>query len=236
MGGVMEFSPPLIAGTLIRRYKRFLADVRLEDGREVVAHTANTGAMTGCAEPGMRIWLSENHNPKRKTRFSWELSATAAGVLIGVHTHLANRLVAEAVSDNCFAHWRDWQVLGREVPLGARNRADLLLGDGKRRCLVEVKSVTLAQGDTACFPDARSERGLRQLRVMTELARQGTASAVVYCVQRGDVEAVRPADEIDPDYGAALREAVAAGVGCYGLRIAVSAERLQPETTLSVRL
>ncbi len=204
----MYFSPPLQPATLIRRYKRFLADVILHDGQEITIHTANTGAMTGCAETGMRIWLSHSDNPRRRYPYSWELSEIDKDVLVCVNTARANNLVAEAIESGVVGELQDFNRLRREVAFGQENsRVDLLLENSKTLCYVEVKNVTLAENGVAAFPDAPSRRGTKHLRELMYMASQGHRAVVFFCVARPDVKSLRPADEIDPHYGDTLRQA-----------------------------
>ena len=218
----MRFEHPLLAGRLLRRYKRFLADVELDGGEHVTCHCPNTGSMLGCAEPGLRVWLSRSHNPRRRYALTWEQVETEAGVRVGVHTGRANALVAEALARGLPAPLRGWNIARREVAVPqAPMRADFLLrrGEDEPGVFLEVKNVTAAVSDgVALFPDAVSSRGARHLRVLGRLAAQGQGAVLIYCVQRGDVDAVRAAVEIDPDYAAALAEARAAGLRVFALR------------------
>ncbi len=210
----MKFSSPLVRVRLIRRYKRFLADVRMPDGEELTIHTPNTGSMKGCAEPGSYIWIRDVANPKRKYRYSWELSEMADGTLVGVNTILANHLVREAIDNGVIEALGGYDCLKAEVPYGVeRSRIDLLLSDDRQgRCYVEVKNVTAREGDMAIFPDAVSARGVKHLRELKEVVAQGHRGVILFCVQRNDVSSFRPAGEIDPHYAETLREVVAAGV------------------------
>ena len=209
----MKFVTPLVRGTLLRRYKRFLADVELDDGRIVIAHSANTGSMKGCSTPGSPVWLSHSDNPKRKCPYTWEL-VRAGDTLIGINTALPNLLVAEAIAQERIAQLNGFTELRREVPYGEeRSRIDILLSHPARpACYVEVKNVTLAQNGVACFPDAVSARGSKHLRELMAVAAGGDRAVIFFCVQRGDVTEVRPADEIDPLYGTTLRAAARSGV------------------------
>ena len=216
----MEFARPLEPGSLVRRYKRFLADVEMDGGDRLTCHCPNTGSMMGCAEPGSKVWLSHSDNPNRKYAHTWELVEAEPGVVVGINTGLANRLVAEALDQGLIpelAGFTDRRAEAR-VP-GLPMRADFRLDGGAGApCTVEVKNVTAAaQAGTALFPDAVSERGRRHLEVLSALVASGERAALVYCVQRGDVGEVRPADEIDPAYGRALRAAIAAGVEVYAV-------------------
>lgn len=215
----MRFESPLIAGTLLKRYKRFLADIRLDDGAIVTAHTPNTGSMRGCAEPGSRVWLRDSGNPARKYPLSWELVQTAAGVMAGINTGLANHLVREGIETGVIRELAGYDRIRPEVRYGANSRIDLLLqGGGRPGCYVEVKNVTLVEAGTAYFPDAVTTRGAKHLRELTAMVEEGHRAVIFFCVQRGDAEEVRPADAIDPAYGQALRDALSRGVEALAYR------------------
>lgn len=212
--------PLLVAGQLLGRRQRFLADVKLGDGETVVAHCANTGSMLGCREPGSRVWLSAAADPKRKLAWTWELVEAQPGVIVGIHTGRSNGLVEEAIAAGRIPALAGYAGLRREVRYGAENsRIDLLLEDaGRPSCYVEVKNVTAAVADgVALFPDAVSTRASKHLRELAAMVAAGNRAAIVFCCQRGDVHEVRPADAIDPAYGRALRAAIAAGVEAYAL-------------------
>lgn len=232
----MEFDRPLLPGRLIRRYKRFLADVELDGGGQVTCHCPNTGAMLGCASPGLRVWLSPSHNPRRRLAFTWEQVETETGVRVGIHTGRANALVAEALSGGLPAALAGWSVAAREVNVPEQSmRADFRLAgpSGAGNAYLEVKNVTAAVTDgVALFPDAVSSRGARHLEVLGRLASQGIAALLVYCVQRGDVSAVRPAAEIDPGYARALDRAREQGVRVFALRGAPSERGMVLDTEI----
>lgn len=214
----MEFATPLIPGTLIKRYKRFLADVTLDDGSVITAHTPNTGSMRGCCEPGSRVWLRDTQNPDRKYPLSWELvevaSAESVGTLVGINTHLSNQLVEEAIENKVITELAGYATRRREVKYGAeKSRIDLLLEDThKPDCYVEVKNVTLVEKGIAYFPDAVSTRGTKHLRELMAMHEAGYRAVLVFCLQRNDAKRIRPADDIDPEYGNTLRLAHKAGV------------------------
>lgn len=221
----MRFPSPLLQGTLIRRYKRFLADVELADGRLVTAHTPNTGSMRGCAEPGSRVWLSHSGNPARKYPLSWDLVETLDGQMVGINTVLSNALVEEAVANGTVTELSGYTNIRREVPYGLENsRIDLLLQGAMPACYVEVKNVTLVDDNIAYFPDAISKRGSKHLRELAEIVRQGKRGVIFFCIQRVDARELRPADSIDPAYGVALREALIAGVEALAYQAKVCAE------------
>ena len=233
----MNFPEPLIPAILIRRYKRFLADVTLADGRLVTVHTPNTGAMTGCAEPGSRVWLRGTGNPDRKYPLAWELSTAPGGSLVGVNTHLANRLVREGIDAGVITELQGYTQFRPEVRYGEEgSRIDWLLQKtGRADCYVEVKSVTLVrEGGRAAFPDAVSQRGSKHLRELAGIVRGGDRAVLLFCVQRSDATVVEPAADIDPDYAAALHDAVAAGVEVLAYRAGVSTRSIRLERRLPV--
>lgn len=205
----------------MRRYKRFLADVSFANGLTDTAHTPNTGSLLGCCEPGLRVWLRDCATPGRKYRWSWELVETREGVLVGINTGLSNHLVREALAAGYLPQLGGYASVRREVAYGQRgSRIDFLLEHPARPpCYVEVKNVTAAVSDRiALFPDAVSARGAKHLEEMADRVRAGERAVLVFCVQREDVDAVRPADEIDPHYGRVLRRAVRDGVEVVALR------------------
>jgi sugar fermentation stimulation protein A len=207
----MQFETPLTAGILVRRYKRFLADVTI-DGRAETAHCANPGSMLGLAEPGSRIWLSTSNNPSRKLRLSWELVESAGG-LVGINTGYANRLAEEALRAGRIEALAGYASLRREVAYGEGSRVDFLLEHaGRPPCYVEVKSVTLKRGETAEFPDAVTARGTRHLRELIAMRQAGSRAVMLFLAQRGDCRRLTIAGDIDPAYEAALVQARQAGV------------------------
>lgn len=219
----MRYPRPLVEGRLIRRYKRFLADVQLSDG-VVTAACPNTGSLMGCCEPGSRVWLSESDNAARKYRHTWEL-VEVGGTMVGINTGLPNRLAAEAIASGVIAELAGYASVRREVAFGEEgSRVDLVLeGDGRQPCYVEVKNVTAAaKRGVALFPDCVSDRGSKHLRELVRLKARGLRPVQLYCVQRGDVREVRPADAIDPVYGRTLREAMQAGVEVIAYRAEVT--------------
>jgi sugar fermentation stimulation protein A len=210
----MRFQTPLEPGVLIRRYKRFLADIRLQDGREVVAHCANPGRMTTLAEPGTRVWVEPNDDPKKKLNFAWRLVELEAGHFACIDTAAANRVVGEALKAGQMAGLTGYDEILPEQRYGDKSRVDFLLrATGRPDAYVEVKSVTLCrQPSLAEFPDTRTERGTRHLSDLAEVARNGQRAVLFYLVQRSDCSRVTTAADIDPAYAAALATAHAAGV------------------------
>lgn len=211
----MRFPEPLTEGLLIRRYARFLADISLQDGTTVTAHTANTGKMLGCSDPGSRVWISRSYNPKRKHPFTWEIIETLDHVLVGVNTARSSALVEEAITNKTIFELQGYHEIDKEVRYGKENsRIDLLLKGHKTRpdCYVEVKNVTAVVDRMAIFPDAVSQRGTKHMRELQAMVSLGKRAMVCFCVQRGDTKAFRPADRIDPVYGETLCQAVRYGV------------------------
>lgn len=226
--------PPLTEGRLLRRRNRFVAEAELPSG-VVEAHCPNTGSMMGCREPGSRVWLSAAANPARKLAWTWEL-VESAGTLVGIHTGRSNGLVREAIEAGVLSALAGYPRIRGEVRYGANSRIDLLLeADGRPPCYVEVKNVTAAVDDgIGYFPDAVTERGAKHLREMTAVVAGGGRAVLCFCVQRADVEEVRPADHIDPVYGRTLRQALAAGVEAYALGARVTPQAIVLERPLPV--
>ncbi|WP_298492907.1 DNA/RNA nuclease SfsA [uncultured Maritimibacter sp.] len=210
----MDFSPPLIPATLLRRYKRFLADCTLADGTEVTAHCANPGSMMGLAEPGSRIWLEPNDDPKKKLKYGWRLVEHGDGHFTGVDTALPNRMLKAALTERRIPEVAAYPDLQAEVRYGEKSRVDFRLsGDGLPPLWLEVKSVTLSRvAGVAEFPDSVTQRGARHMADLAAMARQGDRAVIFYLVQRTDAQEVRLAADIDPTYAQAVSDAVAAGV------------------------
>jgi sugar fermentation stimulation protein A len=227
--------PPLVSGILVKRYKRFLADVVLEDGCLVTAHCPNSGSMKGCAVPGSRVFLSRSSNLKRKYPFGWEL-VLADGYWAGINTGLPNRLVHEAIEDGTAAELQGYENIRPEVPYGERSRIDLLLEGPTGRCFVEVKNVTLVEDGRALFPDAVTTRGQKHLQELMRVVREGDRGVIFFTVQRGDGTAVSPADLIDPEYGRLLRLAMENGVEALAYRALVTPEEIRLTERLQVIL
>jgi sugar fermentation stimulation protein A len=231
----MRFATQLIPGTLVQRYKRFLADVRLPSGEIVTAHCTNTGSMMGCKEPGSAVYLSRSNNPNRRLLYTWEL-IEANGIWVGINTLHPNRLVAEAVGSGALRELDGYPVMRREVLTRLGTRLDLCLQGKGCHCYVEVKNVTLNIDGAAAFPDAVSERGTKHLKELIRLKRKGYRAAVVFVIQRDDCAVFRPADEIDPEYGRWLRRAIKTGVEALPYRAKVTPEEIVLSERLEIRL
>jgi sugar fermentation stimulation protein A len=209
--GVLEW-PKLIRGILVKRYKRFLADVRLDNGKIVTAHCPNTGSMTGCSDAGQPVYLSRHDNPKRKLKYTWELIEMPTS-LVGVNTLVPNRLVFLSAAAGLIPELAGYDTVEREVKAGNNSRIDLRLSNGeKERCYVEIKNCTLVENGVARFPDAVTARGLKHLIELESLIDSGCRCVMFYFIQRMDAAVFEPADQIDPDYGKGLRRAVKRGV------------------------
>ena len=224
---IVRFPTPLIPGTLLQRYKRFLADVRLEDGTVVTAHCANSGAMLGLKDPGLPVLLSFKDDPARKLKYTWELVDRGTS-WVGINTSLPNRIVAEAIVQARIPELAGYETLKPEQKYGENSRIDLLLSDKQRgRCYVEIKSVTLAEDSLALFPDAVTERGQKHLRELSNMVMQGHRAVMVYLVQREDCRSFRPAGHIDPAYARAFFSARTAGVEALCYACTVSPEGIE---------
>lgn len=230
----MVLPQPLVAGRLVRRYKRFLADIELEDGSLVTAHTPNTGSMQQCAVPGQQVLLSKSDNPKRKLVWSWELVRVNEH-WVDINTHRANRVVEEALRNNVLRCFQNYSVRP-EFPF-AESRIDFMLEGANEKVLLEVKNVTLCcQPGVACFPDAVTRRGQKHLRDLMLAKEQGWRAVIFFLVQRGDAQTFSPADEIDAEYGRLLREAVSCGVEALAYRTRVSPESSKVDQQIPIRL
>jgi sugar fermentation stimulation protein A len=231
----MRFEDKLIRGTLIQRYKRFLADVRLDNGEVVTAHCTNTGSMLGCKAPGSLVYLSRSPNKGRKLAFTWEMIQIDRR-WVGINTLHPNRLVAEAIRAGAIAELRGYETVRREVKVSRHSRLDLCLENADGCCYVEVKNVTVCFDGAAAFPDAVSERATKHLKELIRLKRQGHRAVVFFVVQRGDCVYFRPADEIDPEYGRWLRKAIKAGVEALPYHAAVTPREIVLADRLPVRI
>jgi len=218
----MLFPAPLIQGTLIKRYKRFLADVELENGDVIVAHCANSGSMMGLKEEGFKVWLSISDNPKRKLKYSWELVDTGT-TLAGINTAHPNRIVADTITDGKIPELTGYDNLKREVKYGKNSRIDIFLtSEGKPDCYVEIKNVTLSRETGAAeFPDSVTARGTKHLHELSDMVTEGHRAVMFYLVQRDDCDTFEIASDIDPIYAAALKQAREIGVEilCYDCKI-----------------
>jgi sugar fermentation stimulation protein A len=227
----MRFPSPLVPATLLRRYKRFLADVVLAGSEETTVHVANPGAMTGLAAPGTKIWLSKSDNPTRKLPYAWELSEVDLGSgaeLVGVNTGHPNPLVAAAIATGAIAELSGYGSLRREVKYGRNSRIDLLLEQqGKPPCFVEVKNVHLMRTKAlAEFPDSVTARGAKHLDELAAMVAQGNRAVMVFLIQIGSADRLALARDIDPHYGATFDRARLEGVEAIAYRCVISAAEI----------
>lgn len=231
--------PQLEQGRLLRRYKRFLADIELANGEQLTIHCPNTGSMLNCMREGGQVWFSRSNDPKRKLPGTWEISETPQGRLACINTGRANALVEEALHAGVISELAGFTALKREVAYGSeRSRIDFRLEFASGPAYVEVKSVTLGYPDSAvaAFPDAVTQRGAKHLRELAALARQGIRAVQLYCVNLSGIEAVRPAEEIDASYATALRAAVAEGVEVIAYGTCLDAQQIRIDRPLPVLL
>ncbi|MNO93276.1 Sugar fermentation stimulation protein A [compost metagenome] len=235
----MRFQPALEEARLLRRYKRFLADIETPQGERLTIHCPNTGSMLNCMSEGCRVWFSRSDDPRRKLPGTWEISETPQGRLACVNTGRANRIVEEALLDGVVSELAGFTTLRREVAYGVENsRADFRLDYAGDPVFVEVKSVTLGfdGSPVAAFPDAVTARGAKHLRELAALAGAGMRAVLLYCVNLTGIETVRPAEEIDPAYARALREARDAGVEILAYGVELSPQEVSLRRRLEVQL
>ena len=229
----MKLPQPMIEGRLVRRYKRFLADVELGDGTLVTAHTPNTGSMQQCAVPGQNVLLSKSDNPKRKLAWSGEL-VQVNNCWVDINTHSANRVVEEALRGNVIPEFQDYTV--RSEFSFASSRIEFMLEGPSEKVLLEVKNVTLCcQPEVACFPDAVTLRGQKHLRDLIEAKQEGWRAVIFFLVQRGEAEVFTPADQIVPGYGRLVRDAVKCGVEAMAYRTMLTPIESRLAKPLSLR-
>lgn len=212
----MQFAKPLLKGTLVKRYKRFLADIELDSGELITAHCANSGALLGVNDPGLSVWVSESDNPSRKLKYTWEM-AQVSGVMVCVNTSWPNIIVAEAIQKQVITELSGYASLKREVKYGQNSRLDILIQDpDKIDCFVEVKSVHVMRSNfIAEFPDAVTSRGAKHLLEMVNVVREGKRGVMLYLVQRNDCHCLKFAADIDPVYAETAAQAKAQGVEFY---------------------
>ncbi|MCM7016040.1 DNA/RNA nuclease SfsA [Enterobacter asburiae] len=234
----MKFSPPLQHATLIERYKRFLADVITPEGVQLTLHCPNTGAMTGCATPGDRIWYSTSENNKRKYAHTWEMTETQNGAFICVNTLRANQLVKEALTLGAIPELVGYGTHKSEVKYGDEgSRIDFMLqAEDKPECYIEVKSVTLAEQENGYFPDAVTLRGQKHLRELMSVAAAGKRAVLLFAVLHSAIERFSPARHIDPKYAQLLNEAQKQGVEVFAYKAELSADNMTLRSSLPIVL
>jgi len=236
----MKYEYPLLTGTLIKRYKRFLADVRTDSGI-ITIHCPNTGSMKGCAEPGSKVWFWDSENPKRKYTHSWELVENNLGHLIGINTNRANHLIKEAIINNIF-DGLSYDEIKCEVAYGdEKSRIDILLTKNNNKVWIEVKNVTLLEIDDSgktqgYFPDAITSRGTKHLRELIAQVKKGDRAVLVFCVQHSGISSVKAAAHIDPIYAETLKLAADAGVEIIAAKVQIDEKKIQVVGQLPVEL
>ncbi len=222
----MNFSFPLVHGTLVKRYKRFLADVKLDDGSVITAHCTNSGSMKSCLETGAEVYLSPAADPNRKTKFTWEM-IKINNSWVGINTSNPNTLAFEAIRNRSIPGLDMYQYVKREVKFD-ESRLDIYAENENERCAIEVKNVTLKEGDWALFPDAKTERGLKHLKTLIRLKESGMRAVMLFVIQRTDeVNVFGPATEIDPDYAKGLLEAEKNGVEIFPMQALVTPQEIK---------
>jgi sugar fermentation stimulation protein A len=231
-----RFPKALVPGTLVKRYQRFFADVRLADGTVVTAHCPNTGSMKSCWKEGDAVYLTHDPRPERKLAYTWELTATEGG-FIGVNTARPNLVVEFALTSGWVPELSGFSAIKREVKYGTENsRIDLLLDVGGRPTYVEVKNTTLLEGDRVLFPDSVTERGQKHLRELIGVVAQGHRGVIFFFVNRPEGKTFSPADAIDPEYGKILREAHAKGVELLAYRAITTTDGISGLRKLEILL
>jgi len=231
----MDFAQPLRRGQLLKRYKRFLADVRFDTGEEAVAHTPNPGAMLGLSEPGMTVFVSHNPSPKRKLAYTLEL-VEADGGLVGVNTMHPNRLAAEALKAGTIVELSGYDRVRAEVAYGQKSRVDFLLeADGRRRCWLEIKNVHLRRREgLAEFPDCVAARSARHLQELSAQVAAGDRAVVLFIVQRTDCDRFAPAADLDPGFARAFVDARRSGVEVLAYGCSVTPQRIIVNSRLTI--
>ena len=207
----MKFEKPTQFGTLIKRYKRFLADIRLETGEVITAHCANSGSMKTCAEAGWSVMVSDSQNPKRKLKYTWELVHNSK-CWIGINTQIPNILAKNAITEGKIPELSGYSKISMEQKYSLNSRIDLLLENEDKKCFVEVKNVTLVENDVYLFPDAVTERGLKHLGDLLEMKKSGHRAVMFYIIQRSDGKIFKPSGDIDPKYAKKLEDVYNQGV------------------------
>jgi sugar fermentation stimulation protein A len=221
----MHFETQLVHGTLIRRYKRFLADIELDNGDQVVAHCTNSGSMKSCLEEGAEVYLTPVNDPKRKTRFTWEM-IKINGDWVGINTSIPNKLAFDAVSSGMIPELSAYTTVKREVQFGD-SRFDIYAENEQEKCFIEVKNVSMKEGEYALFPDAVTTRGRKHLKTLIQVKAEGMRAVMLYVIQRSDVDIFAPAKAIDPGYAKTLKEAFDAGVEIIPMQVKVTPKSIE---------
>lgn len=222
---IMKFPKTLIHGRLINRYKRFLADIKLDTGEIITAHCTNSGSMKSCLENDAEVYLTPVSDPKRKTKFTWEM-IKINGAWVGINTGNPNKLALEAVQNGEIEKLKGYTEVQREVTFGD-SRFDVMAKNDIETCFIEVKNVTYKEGDYALFPDAITSRGKKHLETLIKVKEQGMRAVMLYIIQRMDVSVFAPAKEIDPEYAKTLKKAFEKGVEIIPIQAKVTPEKIE---------
>lgn len=221
----MRFKKSLIHGTLVKRYKRFLADIKLDNGEIVVAHCTNSGSMKSCLEDGAEVYLTPVNDPNRKTKFTWEI-IKINGDWVGINTSVPNILAYDAISSGTIPELAGYSRVRREVKF-RDSRFDVFAENDNEKCFIEVKNVSMKDGQYALFPDAVTTRGQKHLKTLIEVKKQGIRAVMLYVIQRSDVEIFAPAKKIDSDYALALQSAYKNGVEIIPVQAKVTPTKIE---------
>jgi len=221
----MKIPQPIEYGTLIKRYKRFLADIKLDNGKYIIAHCPNSGSLKSCNIPGNKVVVSTNDNPARKLRYTWE-QIQVNDHWVGINTQYPNKLVSEGIESGAIKELRNYTNFKAEVKIGNGNRIDLMLDGPQGRCYIEVKNVTFVVNNRAMFPDAVTKRGQKHLIELLKILQSRQRAVLFFVVQREDGQSVTPADRIDPDFGKILRQVVLEGVEVIAYQASVTPEEI----------
>lgn len=230
----MKFDKPLVHGYLIKRYKRFLADIKLDDGSIITAHCTNSGSMKSCIEEGAEVYISDSMNPARKTRYTWEM-IKINGDWVGINTSNPNKLAVEILRNNLLPKLSGYTTIKPEAKYGD-SRFDVYAENEFEKCFIEVKNVTLKDDIYARFPDAVTERGQKHLETLVKAKSEGFRAVMLYIIQRTDVEFFAPAFNIDPKYASKLKTAEKSGVEIIPLQVKVSPLGIEPVRVLNYQL
>lgn len=230
----MRFSPPLIPGRLLKRYKRFLADIALDSGEVVTAHCANPGALLGGTMPGLTVWVSYHPSPTRKLEYTWQI-VEIDSTHVGINTSLPNNLAEEAIRAGKIAELNGYETLKREVKYGQNSRIDLLLtSPDKLPCYVEVKNVHLKRGGAAQFPDSVTTRGAKHLRELEAIVAQGSRAVMLYIIQRNDCTHFSFAADLDPVYATTALRAFSQGVEAYAYLCTINPKGIEIQKSIPI--
>ncbi len=227
------FPEPLIHGVLVKRYKRFLADILLDDGNVVTAHCTNSGSMKSCLEEGAEVFLSKAKDPDRKTQYTWEM-ILINGLWVGINTLIPNLIAYQWIKAGLIPGLEGYDLIKREVKF-EDSRFDLFLSNSKEQCFAEVKNVTLREGEVAMFPDAVTTRGLKHLKGLIRAKEKGFRAVMLYVVQRMDVSSFSPASHIDPEYANGFAKAMKSGVEVIPLRVKVLPQGIEISEVLGLQ-